>query len=65
LAYAHPALFGLRSPQLPTSITTKDYDENTTETHSYEYEFDDEGYITKITGRTENEIVETWNITWE
>ena len=65
LAYAHPALFGLRSPQLPTSITTKDYDENTTETHNYEYEFDAEGYITKITGRTESEIVETWNITWE
>ncbi len=66
IAYAHPELFGLRSTQLPSSITTES-DEVWIETgtRNYEYEFDEAGYITKIVGKVESEIVETWTITWE
>ena len=66
ITYAHPELFGLRSTQLPSSITTES-DEIWIETgtRNYEYEFDEAGYITKIVGKVESEIVETWTITWE
>lgn len=64
IAYAHPELFGLRSTQLPSSITTEIYEQIFTE-RNYEYEFDEAGYITKIVGKVESEIVETWTITWE
>lgn len=66
LFYAHPELLGLRSAQLPISITTES-DEiwSETGTRNYEYEFDEAGYITKIVGKVESEIVETWTITWE
>ena len=66
LTYAHPELFGLRSTQLPSSITTES-DEVWIETgtRNYEYEFDEAGYITKIVGKVETEIVETWTVTWE
>lgn len=66
LTYAHPELFGLRSTQLPSSITTVSNVYNPkTGTRNYEYEFDESGYITKIVGKVESEIVETWTITWE
>lgn len=66
LTYAHPELFGLRSTQLPSSITTESEEVwIETGTRNYEYEFDEAGYITKIVGKVESEIVETWNITWE
>lgn len=66
LTYAHPELFGLRSAQLPISVTTESsVNWKKAETRNYEYEFDEAGYITKIVGKVESEIVETWTITWE
>lgn len=66
LTYAHPELFGLRSTQLPSSVTTESsVNWKKAETRNYEYEFDEAGYITKIVGKVESEIVETWTITWE
>ncbi|MBQ2123345.1 MAG: DUF4595 domain-containing protein [Bacteroidaceae bacterium] len=67
LFYAHPELLGLRNNQLPVSVTTESFysGDNSVETCNYEYEFDDAGYITKIVGKVDNEILRTWTITWE
>ncbi len=67
LFYAHPELLGLRNNQLPISVTTESYysGDKSVETYNYEYEFDAAGYITKIVGKVDNEILRAWTITWE
>ena len=63
LLYAHPELFGLRTTQLPVSHTCT-YGYNLSYTETYSYEFDKEGYITKIT-QTEDGNVNTFTLLWE
>ena len=64
LFYAHPELLGLRTNQLPVSVTYYSSD-NSVKTYNYEYEFDAASYITKIVEKVDNEIVRAWTITWE
>ena len=59
---AHPELIGIRTKQLPESITYN-YSENDNGTITCSYEFDTEGYITKIIMKDGNEI-ETYTLTW-
>lgn len=63
LLYAHPELFGLRTTQLPASHTCT-YGNNLSYTETYSYEFDKEGYITKI-AQTEDGDVTTFTLFWE
>ena len=67
LAVAHPELFGVRTMQLPATITsvystTEDTVTNVTE---YSYEMDNDGYITKITGTGEDGYSYSYTLTWE
>lgn len=75
----HPELFGLKTNQLPKSskeeIYVEDYDEDTGEeiiyddyeSYTYTYEFDDDGYLKKVTktnvNATDEFISNTY--TWE
>lgn len=43
LLSAHPELFGMRSKQLPKTISGRDW------TETYSYEFNEEGYVSKVT----------------
>lgn len=40
---AHPELFGMRTKQLPKTISGRDW------TETYSYEFNEEGYVSKVT----------------
>ena len=62
--FAHPELLGLRTTQLPESVTTIHSDKSQS-TDTYSYEFDNEGYISKITERTSNGKTYTYTLTWE
>ena len=60
LFMAHPEIAGMRTSQLPTSSTvTEDY-LGETETSTITYEFDKEGYISKI--KTSSD---TYTLTWK
>ena len=59
---AHPELIGIRTKELPASITYNDSD-GYNQTTTCSYEFDTEGYITKIIMEEGNEI-ETYTLTW-
>lgn len=75
----HPELFGLKINQLPKSskedIYVYDYDEETGEesisddfkSYTYAYEFDDDGYLKKVTKTNENANDEfiSHTYTWE
>ena len=64
LFMAHPEIAGMRTSQLPQSITwthTDDYSGKTdSSTHTFTYEFDKEGYISKI-----NSEYTTYTLVWE
>lgn len=66
LLMAHPEIIGVRTKQLPATVTTTwndgpDYGEQTVVV-SYSYTFDNEGYISKI---EINEEKITYTLTWE
>ena len=64
LMITHPDLFGMRTVQLPAKrIETN---RNNIETYSYTYEFDKEGYISKMTikGNEDNSLW-TYDLTWK
>ena len=67
LHMAHPEIAGMRTNQLPTKITWIDNYES--ETSTLTYEFDKEGYISKIVGKeTDSDgSTDTWTytLTWE
>ena len=71
LYIAHPEIAGGRTTQLPTGITWtyRGYGGTEIETSTLEYEFDKEGYITKITGKeTDSDgatSTYTYTLTWE
>ena len=72
LSFAHPEFVGLKTKQCPISLeyTYFEGDEPLGTNHStYEYEFDNEGYITKIieTTTTSNEEIHiyTYTLTWK
>lgn len=66
LFMAHPEIAGMRTNQLPTKITwTDNYG---SETSTFAYEFDKEGYISKVVGKeTFNGSTETYTytLTWQ
>ena len=71
---AHPEIAGMRTNQLPTSVTwtEKDYYTGKTEssTSTLTYEFDKEGYISKIIGKetdSDDGSTETYTytLTWQ
>lgn len=65
LFMAHPELAGIRTKQLPTSATYTYEDNNSSaETSSYTYEFDPDGYPTKITISGKNDTY-THTLTWK
>lgn len=65
---AHPELAGLRTTQLPASRTNYWKDEPGSST-TYAYEFDNEGYISKITkiktSEHSGEQIYTYTLTWK
>ena len=65
---AHPELAGMRTTQLPNTMTwayTDSYSGNTSEEKStLTYEFDKQGYITKLVGNSEGYIY-TYELIWE
>lgn len=71
LFIAHPEIAGMRTTQLPTSLTWADegYGETTSETTTMEYELDKEGYISKIIGKKKNSDGSTeaftYTLTWQ
>ena len=73
LFMAHPEIAGMRTNQLPASITwthTDDYSGKTdSETSTMEYEFDKEGYISKIIGKETDSDGSTdtyiYTLTWQ
>lgn len=68
LFMAHPELAGMRTTQLPNTMTwayIDSYSGNTSEEKStLTYEFDKQGYITKLVGNSEGYIY-TYELTWE
>lgn len=61
--YAHPELFGMRTTQLPASVTAN-YSDSSPYKVSYSYELDKDGYISKITF-TDEEDAGSYILTWE
>lgn len=62
LILAHPEIIGMRTKQLPTMeewVDLKDAE------FPYTYEFDSEGYVSKITERTEWDDLLTYKLSWE
>lgn len=64
LYFAHPELLGLRTTQLPASVTYT-FDNKSPETTSFSYELDKQGYISKIITKEENSEPYTYTLTWE
>ena len=66
LFMAHPEIAGIRTAKLPSSITWTYTDDNgkASETNTLAYEFDNEGYISKIKGDV-GEGAYTYTLTWE
>lgn len=65
LCMAHPEIFGMRTTQLPVDYILTDCGTDRQYTGTYEYEFDSEGYITKIVnnidyGNKQSVYVLTW-----
>ena len=67
LFMAHPEIVGMKTTQLPSTMTmTYDYGvygSGTDITH-FNYEFDNEGYISKISGEVDGESY-TYTLTWK
>lgn len=67
LSAAHPEYVGLRTTQCPTSAEFI-YEDKSSTLYTYEYEFDEEGYIIKIVETEKNEKgsnTYTTILTWE
>ncbi|MBQ5635312.1 MAG: hypothetical protein IIV10_03285, partial [Alistipes sp.] len=67
LIMGHPELFGARTKQLQTTVILGDSDGDS-ETQTFEYEFDSEGYVSKITTGFEDDgqtYCEPIFLTWE
>lgn len=62
LFLAHPELLGLRTTQLPKTMSYT-YDNKDSNVDSFSYELDKEGYISKMT--TTYSDVGSWILTWE
>ena len=60
LLMAHPEIAGMRTTQLPTSVTRGKRD-----IYTYTYEFDKEGYISKIIEKEEDGSINTRTLTWK
>lgn len=58
---AHPELVGTRTNQLPASRTWED--EN--ETATFSYEFDKDGYISKIKAKSPDGSTQIYTLTWQ
>ena len=67
LFMAHPEIVGMKTTQLPSTMTDSYdygvYGSGTDITH-FNYEFDNEGYISKISGEVNGEPY-TYTLTWE
>ncbi len=62
LFMAHPEIAGMLTTQLPETLTW-DYGTES-ETATFTYEFDNEGYISKITTKEDSDIT-TYSLTWK
>ena len=65
LFIAHPEIVGSLTTQLPASLTEIDGYSGDKETATFAYEFDKEGYISKITAKATDGSTETYTLTWE
>ena len=70
LLLAHPEILGMRTSQLPISVTTKGNSSyNKTNISTITYEFDKEGYISRIVEKHDGNIYAsdtyTYTLTWE
>lgn len=65
LFVAHPEIAGMRTTQLPTTYTERDNYSNDIESANISYEFDKEGYISKIKYEYEDGNVATYTLTWK
>ena len=67
LLVVHPELIGARTKQLPTSATSTNFIDPSQEgaTITYEYEFNAEGYISKIIVTTDSGGTYSWILTWK
>lgn len=64
LCMAHPEIMGMRTKQLPTGLTCLDED-GYVYSSSYTYEYDKDGYISKITETIEGGDFISYTLTWE
>ena len=65
LFIVHPELAGIRTSQLPAKITW-DYKHFESETSTFSYEFDKDGYVTKIIEQNiDGTIHGTYTLSWE
>ena len=67
LFMAHPEIAGMRSNQLPTSVTWTEqgYGGTGSSTSNLTYEFDKEGYISKLKSKDSDGSTWTYILTWE
>ena len=67
LFIAHPELVGIQTKLLPTSATYTNFIDPSIAggTVNYKYEFDSEGYISKITEKYDDGETVTYTLTWE
>ena len=63
LFMAHPEIVGMQTTQLPATL--KETSSHGSEECSITYEFDKEGYISKITMKDENANQYTYTLTWQ
>ena len=62
LSLAHPELIGVRTTQLPTMVK---YGNTEYYIDTYSYEFDAEGYVSKVVVSDSDGYTETYALTWE
>ena len=65
LFVAHPEIAGMRTTQLPTTYTERNAYNDTKFTTNISYEFDKEGYISKIKYEYKNGNSYTYTLTWK
>ena len=58
---AHPEIAGMRTNQLPNTYSYSRYDEE----FSLTYEYDKEGYISKIKLKDNDGNTDTYTLTWK
>lgn len=61
LFIAHPELIGIRTNKLPATISL---DNENSDISTYSYEFDSDGYVTKVT-ELNSDYTLTYDLTWE